>query len=338
MDAPLYLFTGPEFGKRDDAVASVKNSLIKKLGPVDEHLFYLVETPFSQIMTILQSGTLFSSGVCIVCKNAELLKKKEDIKMLSDWMEKPEQSSALILISDEVTVDSKLEKIIPKANRQKFWEMFDSEKLPWLLKFFSQNGYRITSDAASLILELIENNTQALKTECSRFFVCFPKDHEITESDVNSILTHTREENVFSLFNQMTQYSVQPEKRFESALEIFQKIRLSNDSSSVKILMGLASCFRKLILWNKVMEENPYADDFTLKTQGFPKPMQTQYRNAAKIWTTGQATAILALISSTDMEIRTGGTLMESILLQKLLYEIIIKKGSSIASVDAEII
>ena len=56
----------------------------QKFGEIDNHLFYLIETPFSQVMTILQSGTLFSNGVCVVCKNAELLKKKDDIEMLQD--------------------------------------------------------------------------------------------------------------------------------------------------------------------------------------------------------------------------------------------------------------
>ena len=41
MEAPIYLFTGPEFGKRNDAVDSVKKALVKKVGDIDEHLFYL---------------------------------------------------------------------------------------------------------------------------------------------------------------------------------------------------------------------------------------------------------------------------------------------------------
>ena len=62
--------------------------------------------------------------------------------------------------------------------------------------------------------------------------------------------------------------------------------------------------------------------------------MQKQYRNAAKIWTTGQATAILAILASTDMEIRSGGAAMEDVLLQKMLYEIIIKKGSQLSTYE----
>lgn len=324
MASPIFLYTGPEFGERDDAVSAVKSTLKKKLGEVDEHLFYLIETPFSAVMTILQSGTLFSSGVCVVCKNAETIKKKDDIKMVSDWLEtKPDDSSTLILVSDEVSVDSKLDALVPPSNKKKFWEMFESDKLPWLYGYFKKNGYRVEEDAAQLILDLVENNTQALKTECSRFFLCFPKEHEITVDDVESLLTHNREETAFTLFNHISNPADSAQKRLEIALAILQKIRLSKDNSSVMIIAGLTSCFRKLVLWHNKGESAITG-----------KLMQKQYRNAAKIWTVGQTTAILATLASTDMEIRSGGTAMEDVLLQKLLYEIVIKKGGRIASYE----
>lgn len=322
-EKPIYLYTGPEFGERSDAVELVKTAHKKKFGEIDEHSFYLLETPFNEVMTILQSGTLFSDGVFVVCKNAELIKSKDDVKMVSDWLENADPSAVLVLISDEVTVDAKLEKLIPPANRKKFWEMFDDKKLPWLTSFFSKNGYRIQTSAAELILDMVQNNTQALKNECSRFFLCFPKEHEITEADVESILIHDREETAFTLFNQIAESKESPEVRFEKGLMILQKIRLSKDNSSVMIIAGLSSCFRKLVLWHREGES---------AISG--KLMQKQYARAAKIWSVGQATAILADLAATDMEIRSGGTQMEDILLQKLLYEIIIKKGGQLSSLN----
>ena len=316
---PIYLYTGPEFGERNDSVTALKEAHKKKFGNIDEHLFYLLETPFFEVMTILQSGTLFSDGVCVVCRNAELLKKKEDLKMISDWLENPEESSMLILVSDEVSVDAKLEKLIPPSNRKKFWEMFEEKKLPWVMNYFRKNGYRIESEAAELILDLVENNTMALKNECSRFFIVFPKDHEITEEDVDSLLSHNREENAFTLFNEIADNTLEQSVRFEKALGILQKIRLSKENSSVMLIAGLSSCFRKLVLWYDKGES------------AFPgKLMQKQYRNASQVWTKGQATAILANLAQTDMDIRSGGALFEDVFLQKMLYEIVIKKGAKL--------
>ena len=321
--SPIYLYTGPEFGKRNEAVDAVKAAHKKQFGVIDEHSFYLLETPFSEVMTILQSGTLFSDGVCVVCRNAELIKKKDEIQMISDWLSNPDPSAILILVSDEISVDSKLEKLVPSANRKKFWEMFESDKLPWVTSYFSKNGYRIQQGAAKLILELIENNTQSLASECSRFFVLFPKDHEITETDVDSVLTHSREENAFSLFRELANSADPAPVRLEKGLQILQKIRLSKENSSVMIIAGLASCFRKLQDWH------------TRGEQAIPQQMlQKQYRSAAKVWKKGEAAAVLAVLASTDMEIRSGGSQMEDILLQKMLYEIVIKNGAQLSSYE----
>ena len=308
--SPIFLYTGPEFGKRNDAVEAIKASHKKQFGVIDEHSFYLLETPLNEVMTILQSGTLFSDGVCVVCRNAELIKKKDDIQMIADWLENPDPSAVLILISDEISVDSKLEKLVPTSNRKKFWEMFENEKLPWVTSYFSKNGYRIQQSAAS---------------ECSRLFVLFPKDHEITEEDVESVLTHNREENAFSLFRELANSADPAPVRLEKGLQILQKIRLSKENSSVMIIAGLASCFRKLQDWHRRGE------------QAIPQQMlQKQYRGAAKVWNIKQTAAILAELASTDIEIRSGGTQMEDILLQKLIYEIVIRGGAQLSTLSQE--
>ncbi len=326
MAGQIYLYTGPEFGERNEAVDAVKAALKKKFGDIDEHLFYLQETPFGQIMTILQSGTLFSNGVCVVCKGAELLKKKDDLAMISDWLDgTPDESSVLILVSDEVSVDSKLDKLVPAQNKKKFWEMFDNQKVPWLTDYFRKNGYGLEPDAAELILDMVDNNTQALKNECSRFFVCLEKGKIVTPDDVDSFLTHNREENAFSLFKQMIAPAETPDKRFSDSLEVLQGIRLSKENSSVMIIAGLASCFRKLQDWHRRGEA------------AVPQStLQKQYRSAARVWSLGQSAAILAVLASTDMEIRSGGSQMEDILLQKMLYEIVIKGGAQLSTLSQE--
>ena len=340
--APVYLYTGPEFGMRDEAAEAVVKSLKKKFGEVEEHVYYLSETSIGQMLSVLDNGNLFASATCVICKNAELLKKKEDVQLVEEWCksadESGEASSALIFISDEISVDSKLDKLVPAANKKKFWEMFDNQKIPWLTDYFRKNGYTLTADAAQMILDMVDNNTLALKNECSRFFVCLEKGKTVTPEDIDSFLTHNREENAFTLFKQMIASYDSENKRLQESLDVLQGIRLSKDNSSVMIIAGLSSCFRKLVLWHHLQEESNGGygpSEATLKSNGFASSLiQGQYRKAAKVWTKGQATAILAQLSSTDMEIRSGGTAMEDILLQKLIFEIVTKKGASIAAAE----
>ncbi|MCR5495157.1 MAG: DNA polymerase III subunit delta [Treponema sp.] len=331
MASMVYLFTGPEIGEQNDAVQKIKTSLKKQFGETEEYLFYANETSVAEFLTVLQNESLFAAATCVVVKNTESIKKKDDITQLVDWIQNSDSSSnVLILLSEEISVDSKIEKALPPSNKKIFWELFESDKISWIKNFFHKNDFSIEDDAVQLILDMVENNTASLKVECSRFFILFPKNHCVTADDVDSVLSHNREENAFSLFAEMTS-SAKPQERLEKSLEILQKIRLSKENSSVMIIAGLSSCFRKLSLWHKLKSQGKI-DDFNLKINGFSsKKMKNQYSSASRIWTSGQTVAILAVLGALDTSIRSSGTLLEDVLLQKALYEIIIKNGAQAA-------
>lgn len=328
----LYLYSGPEFGGRDDAVLALKNSLRKKFSSCEFYSYYSVETPIADAMQKLYGASLFSDATCVVFHGAEQIKKKEDVQKIADWAKSASDSSVLILVSDEISCDAKLEKIVPKECRRQFWEMYEKDKIPWLKNYFSKNGYSIENDACEEILELVENNTQALRNECSRFFVCFPQGAKITVENVDSLIEHGREESAFTLFDAMSDGARKPSERLESALGILQKIRLSKDSSSVMIISGLSYCFRRLSAWHALKAAGK-TDEPSLNANGFAsKKSRRQCAAAERVWNQGQSAAICALLSETDMQIRSGGAGLEDTLLQMLLYEIITKRGARIAA------
>ncbi len=337
MAAPIYLYTGPEIGSRNEQVDSIKNSLVKKFGEADNYLLYASDSKIEDIIAKLQTESLFVPATCVVLREAELVKKKDEIELIASWLKSAKDSSVLILVSDEISVDSKLDKLVPKENKQIFWAMDESRLSSWLQGYFRKNGYSVEPEAVDSILELTENNTEALRAECNRFFLCFPKEHTITESDVEQILAHNREESAFSLFDSMANPSESPGARLEAALSILQKILLTKNNSPVMILAGLASCFRRLELWHSIHAGGAYLDDFALKTKGFSsKSSRNQYSRASRVWSFGQCAAILASIAGADSEIRSTGQTMQESQLSLLLYEIIMKNGGRCAKYEAE--
>ena len=134
----------------------------------------------------------------------------------------------------------------------------------------------------------------------------------------------------------MADSEVSVQKRFENALLILQKILLTKNNNAVMLIAGLASCFRRLSLWHRVHAGGAYVDEITLKQNGFSsKTIRTQYSKASRVWTNGQTTAIVALLSKTDMEIRSMGSAFTETQLELMLYEIIVKRGARVADYDA---
>lgn len=336
--APLYLFTGPEAGERNDAILELRVQARKRVGMLDEYTFYAAETRVSDIMSLLLNESLFAAARFIVVKGAEQIKRKEDIALIESWVNSAginTCSSILILVSEDISCDKKLELLVPKPNKRIFWELFESRKEQWLFNFFKKNGYSLAQDAAAVILELVENNTEALRSECSRFFLCFDKGHLITADEADKMLAHNREESAFTLFDALCDMTKAPRYRLESGLEIFQKLRLSKDSSSAQLIAGLTYCFRRLNVWHRLYLENPAPSDSDLKNHGFAsKKSQSLYRAASRIWDSLAVGRILAVLADSDIEIRTSGTAGEESVICMLLYTIVIKNGMPVAAYE----
>jgi DNA polymerase-3 subunit delta len=328
VGAPLYLFTGPEAGEQNDAIAALKERLKKTAGTLDEYSLYAGEDGIGNALSLLENESLFASARFMVIRNAELIKKKEDIHMIAQWAKGAGQGmSTLALVSSETKVDKKLENCVPQENRKVFWELFSDQKERWLRNFFRKNGCNIEDGAIETILELIENNTEALRTECSRFFLCFEKGHTITGEDAEKVLSHNREESAFTLFDALAEPARSKAARLESAGEILGQILGAKDGGAVKLIAGLTWCFRRLLDWHTLIADKGSPSDFDLKTAGFGNPKaKTQYRNAAKLWNPEETLTALSLLAVADADIRTGLSGLEEVMLDMLLFSLIEKR------------
>lgn len=325
----FYVFTGPEAGEKNDAVANIRAQAKKKNGEISEYRYYASDIRIADLVAQLQNGSLFEPALFITVRSAELIKGKGDVELLLNWIKSPaESSNTLILISDENSIEKKLESACAGDHKKVFWEMFENRKAQWVESFFRKNGFSVTSDAVDQILEMIENNTDALKSECSRFFYCFEKGHTVTCDDVDKILSHNREENAFTLFDTMADISKNPSQRFESSVEILEKIKAASKSGYlIALIAGLTYCFRQLRSWHSLHAEGKHPTDVQLKAAGFSgKKKQEQYERASKLWNNGATSSILALLADTDGSLRETPDFDENIM-ALCIYSIVIKNG-----------
>lgn len=318
----LFLFTGPEIGGRSETLIATKASIKKKYSDVDFHNLYPDSTPIAQVLSLLQTGNLFMGAVCVVLNNAEEIKKKEEIEAIASWAKSEQVFPAfLILISDEISINKTLENLVPKAQKQIFWELFEDRKREWLKTFFSKHKMKITEEAIECILELVENNTEALKTTSSQLALFFDAGKVIDEEDIENLISHTKEESAFTLFDAIIHLNL------EQSIAIAQKLMQVKNTSPIQIIAGLNFCFKRLLDWYDALKEVGHFDEFSMKKKGFTsKTAISQYKKAQSNFSVTETKRILTEINACDYEIRTIGTALQGLLLDKLIYFIVAKR------------
>jgi len=306
-----HIFLGPEYGKKQDAINAVR----EKFPGAEETVFYAGETNVSEIAGTIQNHSLFAESRIIIIKNAELIKKKDELELLSSCINEMENDTSVILLSDEKKLASGLD--LPKANSQIFYEMFENEKNEWVRLLFKREGYNIDKDCIDTILELVENNTDALRRDCTRLMGFLSKDQPITAVEIDKWLSHNREESAFTLFTRIASGDL------SRALESMS-IMLAAKQSAQSILAGLAWCFRKLGDYLNLVETGNAGNNFELKKIGLSSPnIRNDYTTASKRYNSEAVEACLALTAEYDLLLRSPVAIMENILMDRYVLALV---------------
>lgn len=305
--ANAYVFLGPELGKKQDDIDAIR----KKLAGVEETVFYAGETPANRMAAAIQNHSLFAASRLFLIKSAEQL-KKDDAGLLASCIESLEKDVTLIFISEETKLAAALDNAVPRGNRRIFYELFEHEKFEWVRSFFSREGFRIQPDGVETILEMVENNTEALRRECSRLMLFLPKDRPVEAKDVEQWLSHSREESAFTLFSRIAAGDL------SKAIESLHTL-LAAKEAPPGILAGLAWCFRKLRDYIALLETGE-ANYLELKKIGLSAPKaKDDYAAAARRY---DADACLALTAEYDILLRSAGTALEEILMDAYIVKL----------------
>jgi DNA polymerase-3 subunit delta len=333
-DAPrlerVHLLLGPELGEKNEYARKIVSRAAAEAGSAPEVAHrYLPETRPSEIVSEMRNGSLFSSCRVFYYQGVEQLGAKAEIAVLADYMASPADDVILILLSDQSYVDKPLSAAAGAARTKIFWELFEDRKEDWIRAFFRKRGHGVEEDAVQAILELVENNTEALKEECSRLALFLEPGAGLTEDVVEAYVSHNRSEDAFSLFDRMGSSGI------EEALETLEKILYSKEGEPIAVLAGLQWCFAKLESFETLLASGMPAEEALIGAGLKFKKKQKLYRQASSRYPLPVCRRILARLPDADAELRSAPAGTDRLILQVLVYETMTKEGRAIEAWEA---
>src|SRR6056297_2025541 len=253
--ASVYLLVGPEEGEKQEFIRNLQQNYEKDSGEKPEtHRFYSGQTDMGDVVSLLKNGSLFSSYKFVTILQIEEL-KKADLQLLSDYIKSSESSATLFLLSHDYRAPAQLSKAVPKSQQKTFFELFEDKKREWLLRYFRRAELSVDEDAIEMVLELVENNTLEMKNAADKLILYFGPGSTLTVDDIEEFIYHSKEENVFSLFQKLVR------RDLSGSIEILHKIIQSGQTRGVQVLGGLLWQYRRLLKMSRMLDRNFSPDD-----------------------------------------------------------------------------
>jgi DNA polymerase-3 subunit delta len=319
----IRLLLGPEEGEKSAFIQKVRENLTHGGEPPEVTRFYAGESGMADVLLCLRNQTLFSAHRLVILANAEEVRKAEDVAALVEYAGSPSSDATLLIVSSGFAseIDRKIVAAVPKDAQKIFWELFENQKQGWITSFFRQKKIAIDPEAVEYILDMVENNTRDMRTECERLALFLGPGTTVGLEAVEQYIYHSKEENVFTLFDRLCTRQLAP------SVEVLDTILLSREADATQLAGGLLMQFRRLASLKRMLADNyPPADAFP-KLRIFSKRSQKTYTEGCGAFSLGDMENIVQLITAFDERFRSVRTDLHALLLHLLVYYIVQRAG-----------
>jgi DNA polymerase-3 subunit delta len=310
----------------------ITEALTARLGePPERSRFSAGETAMAEIVLRLRNMSLFARHRLVIVSNAEEVKRAEEVAALVEYLASPAPDATLLLLSAgfsgdidrRITGDQKKKTpgAVPFEHQKVFWEMFDNQKQGWVTSFFRQRKISIAPEAVDYILDMVENNTRDMRVECERLALFFGPDAALTLESVEQYIYHSKEENVFTLFDRICTRELLP------AQEVLDKILLSREADATQLAGGLLLQFRKLAGYKRMRAANYEGAEAFPRLRIFSKKNQKTYVEGSRSFSASEIEAIVQLLVEFDERFRSVKADLHDLLLRLMVYYVVQRGG-----------
>ncbi|MGA9119525.1 MAG: DNA polymerase III subunit delta [Bacteroidota bacterium] len=312
--APVYLLHGEEDLLREEALKAIVDVAV----PAEHRSFNLdvVQASDTDIRDILGKASAFplmADRRAVVIRDVEKF-GKDDLELLTSYVENPLESSVLILTSPKVDLRKKPFAGIHGAGHAfEFTAPKESELPRWIAKRVSSKGCGIDDEAARLLASFAGKSLRDLDQELEKIILYCGDRKVITPDDVSAVAGVSKEYNIWEL-----QHAIAVGDR-PRALTILTRMVEDGNGAPYFVVM-LTSFFTMMRRLHDMRRRGLTNQDIAAELQRNPWTLRDQFEALGR-YSAFDTERALGLLLAVDDQTKSGGD--DLTLLQTLIVEVL---------------
>ncbi len=240
---PLYWLEGEEEFYIDEVMEyAEKRILTGNDAEFNLTIFYGKDANWADVLNACRRYPMFAERQVVLLKEAQQMK---DIEKLEGYVEKPLQSTVLVVSYKGKTLDgrSRLSKLIKKHGEVFLSKKIYDNQLPsWTNSYLQSKGFQITPRALTLLVDHVGNDLNRIANEVEKLSINLGSEKNITEDEIEKYIGVSKEYNIFELQHALSK------KDLVKAVRIVQYFDANPKAAPIQLVLpSLYNYFTKIL-------------------------------------------------------------------------------------------
>lgn len=315
---PVYWLEGEEEYYIDKAIDYAEHQIVnEREASFNLTVFYGRDASWADVVNACRRYPMFAERQVVLLKEAQQMR---DIEKLESYIEKPLNSTVLVISYKEKKVDgrTKFAKVLKeKAIFITTKKIYDSQLPEWIQELLRSRELLISPKGLALFADHIGNDLTRIENEIDKISVNLGKRKTITEEDIEEFVGVSKDFNVFELQSALVQ------KDLPKAIRIIQYFEANPKAAPIQLVLpSLYSFFSKVFM---VFGAHSFEEKTVAASIGVTPFFVKQYLQAAKNYDFAGIEKILLLLHQYNLKsigINSAGT-EDASLLKEMVYKMI---------------
>ncbi len=226
---PVYFLYGPEDYLVEEEIQKLLNqTLSQKERGFNLHLFNGEEHSSQEIVQTAQTLPMFSQHRFVLVREADRM-DEEKVEMLTEYVQKPSDSTCLVLHGQTLGHWKKCRKEIEKVGKiTEYTRLKGQGLISWMKGRIAEKGKALSHEAAEYLVEVVGDHLYDLDNALEKAFLTVGAKRKIELADVEEITSEVKISTVFDLTDAIGHQNLEKalailEKALESKAVFFRK-------------------------------------------------------------------------------------------------------------------